>query len=100
MFDEWATRMIRFTSGDLLQSEADALVNAVNCAGVMGRGISLQFKKQFPGNFEDYKSACDRGEVVPGKNVHYRAECAEPAKIHREFPDETSLEGQKQDRRY
>lgn len=59
--------MIRYTSGDILQSEADALVNTVNCVGIMGRGIALQFKKAFPKNFEDYKSACDRGDVVPGK---------------------------------
>ncbi|UYP67839.1 macro domain-containing protein [Thalassobacter stenotrophicus] len=59
--------MIRFTSGDILQSEADALVNTVNCVGVMGRGIALQFKKAFPKNFEEYKLACDRGNVVPGR---------------------------------
>ncbi|SFP84051.1 type II toxin-antitoxin system antitoxin DNA ADP-ribosyl glycohydrolase DarG [Tranquillimonas alkanivorans] len=39
----------------------------MNCVGVMGRGIALQFKKAFPRNFEAYKLACDRGEVVPGK---------------------------------
>lgn len=59
--------MIRYTSGDILQSEADALVNTVNCVGVMGRGIALQFKKAFPRNFEEYKLACDRGNVVPGQ---------------------------------
>ncbi len=59
--------MIRYTSGDILRSEADALVNTVNCVGVMGRGIALQFKKAFPRNFDEYKAACDRGEVVPGK---------------------------------
>ncbi|WP_323769329.1 macro domain-containing protein [Antarctobacter sp.] len=59
--------MIRYMTGDILRSEADALVNTVNCVGVMGRGIALQFKKAFPRNFEDYKNACDRGEVVPGK---------------------------------
>ena len=59
--------MIRYTSGDILRSEADALVNTVNCVGVMGRGIALQFKKAFPRNFEEYKAACDRGDVVPGK---------------------------------
>lgn len=59
--------MIRFTSGDILRCEADALVNTVNCVGVMGRGIALQFKKAFPVNFKDYKAACDLGEVVPGR---------------------------------
>ncbi len=59
--------MIRFTSGDIIRDEADALVNTVNCVGVMGRGIALQFKKAFPQNFEEYKQACQRGEVVPGR---------------------------------
>ena len=59
--------MIRYMTGDILRCEADALVNTVNCVGVMGRGIALQFKKAFPRNFDDYKNACDRGEVMPGK---------------------------------
>ena len=59
--------MMRFTSGDILRDESEALVNTVNCVGVMGRGIALQFKKAFPKNFLEYKEACNRGEVVPGK---------------------------------
>lgn len=59
--------MIEYTTGDLLKSDADALVNTVNCVGVMGRGIALQFKKAFPANFKAYKAACDREEVQPGK---------------------------------
>jgi O-acetyl-ADP-ribose deacetylase (regulator of RNase III) len=43
------------------------LVNTVNCVGVMGRGIALQFKHAFPTNFEAYAAACDRGEVQPGR---------------------------------
>ena len=59
--------MIEIVRGDILQAEAEALVNTVNCVGVMGRGIALQFKKEFPENFEAYKSACDRNEVQPGR---------------------------------
>ena len=59
--------MIRSKSGNIFESEADALVNTVNCVGVMGRGLALQFKKAFPQNFEEYRQACDRGEVVPGR---------------------------------
>lgn len=59
--------MIRFSKGDLLRADVDALVNTVNCVGIMGRGVALQFKKAFPSNFEEYKSACDQGEVVPGR---------------------------------
>ena len=56
-----------FKSGDILAEDAEALVNTVNCVGVMGRGIALQFKKAFPDNFKAYKAACARDEVQPGK---------------------------------
>ncbi len=58
--------MIKFVKGDILQAEAEALVNTVNCVGVMGRGIAQQFKKAFPENFKAYVKACRRGEVQPG----------------------------------
>ena len=59
--------MIRFKAGDILVEDAEALVNTVNCVGVMGRGIALQFKKAFPENFRAYAEACGRGEVRPGR---------------------------------
>jgi O-acetyl-ADP-ribose deacetylase (regulator of RNase III) len=58
--------MIELKRGDLLKQDAVALVNAVNCVGVMGRGIALQFRKAFPENFKVYEAACKRGEVLPG----------------------------------
>lgn len=58
---------IEFKTGDIFSEETEAIVNTVNCVGVMGRGIALQFKKIFPQNFEDYFKACDKGEVQPGK---------------------------------
>ena len=58
--------MIRFTTGDILAEDAEALVNTVNCVGIMGRGIALQFRKAFPANFRAYAAACQRGEVKPG----------------------------------
>ena len=59
--------MIRFKSGDLLAEDAEALVNAVNCVGVMGRGIAKQFKNAFPANFRAYATACRNREVRPGR---------------------------------
>lgn len=58
--------MIEFTQGNLLDAEADALVNTVNCVGVMGKGLALQFKQAFPENFHAYERACRAGEVKPG----------------------------------
>ena len=59
--------MIRSKTGDILAEESEALVNTVNCVGVMGRGIALQFKKAFPENFRVYAAACERGEVQLGR---------------------------------
>lgn len=59
--------MIEYRHGDILQADADALVNTVNCVGVMGRGIALQFKKAFPENFKAYAVACKQEEVQPGR---------------------------------
>ena len=59
--------MIEFKTGDILQADAEALVNAVNCVGIMGRGIALQFKQAFPENFKAYKTACARKDVQPGR---------------------------------
>ena len=56
----------RFTTGDILAEDTEALVSPVNCVGVMGRGIALQLKKAFPENFRPYAKACQRGEVKPG----------------------------------
>jgi O-acetyl-ADP-ribose deacetylase (regulator of RNase III) len=59
--------MIEYKSGDILREEAEALVNTVNCVGVMGRGIALQFKNAFPENFKAYAAACRNEEVQPGR---------------------------------
>lgn len=53
--------------GDLLQEDVVALVNPVNCVGVMGRGLALQFKRKFPENFTAYAEACKQGRVQPGQ---------------------------------
>lgn len=50
--------MIKYITGNLLESKAEALVNTVNTIGVMGKGIALQFKKQFPYNAKIYRKAC------------------------------------------
>lgn len=63
--------MINFFRGDILSADAEALVNTVNCVGVMGRGIALQFKNMFPENFLAYAKACDRGDVQPGRMFVY-----------------------------
>lgn len=63
--------MIEYRNGDIFDDNAEAIVNTVNCVGVMGRGIALQFKKRFPDNFEAYETVCKRREMIPGKMFVY-----------------------------
>lgn len=58
--------MIRFTTGNLLDADAEALVNTVNTVGVMGKGIALMFKEAFPSNYKAYEAACKAGKVQVG----------------------------------
>lgn len=64
--------MIEYKKGDILREDVEALVNPVNCVGVMGRGLALQFKKAFPENFKAYAAACERNEVQPGRMFIFR----------------------------
>lgn len=61
--------MVRDVSGNLLRADAEALVNTVNCQGVMGKGVALQFKQAYPEMEAAYVGACRRGELEPGR-VH------------------------------
>jgi O-acetyl-ADP-ribose deacetylase (regulator of RNase III) len=70
--------VIESTRGDLLRADVDAIVNAVNCVGVMGRGLALQVKQAHPANFRAYKAACDRGEVRPGRMFVFEAPGSRP----------------------
>lgn len=58
---------IELKTGDILEADADAIVNTVNCVGIMGRGIALQFKNAYPDNFRAYKAACSVQQVQPGQ---------------------------------
>ena len=61
--------MMQFITGDMMQSDAVALVNTVNTVGVMGKGIALQFKEAFRKNNKVYIDACKRNELAPGKLI-------------------------------
>lgn len=63
---------MRILVGDILKSKAQTLINTVNCVGVMGKGIALEFKNRFPDMYEDYVPRCQRGEVKPGVPYVYK----------------------------
>lgn len=58
--------------GDLFQSQCQTIVNTVNCVGVMGAGLALEFKNRFPAMFRDYKELCDKGQVKLGRPYLYK----------------------------
>jgi O-acetyl-ADP-ribose deacetylase (regulator of RNase III) len=58
--------MIRFTKGNLLDAQVDAVVNTVNTVGIMGKGIALMFREAFPANFREYEAACKQGRMRTG----------------------------------
>lgn len=85
--------MIEFTSGDILKSEAEALVNTVNCVGVMGRGIAAQFKNAYPDNFNAYAAACQREEVRPGRMFVFETGRLVPPRYIVNFPTKRHWRG-------
>jgi len=58
--------------GDIFESQAQTIINTVNCVGIMGKGIAAEFKKRFPEMFKDYKLKCERNQVVLGKPYLYK----------------------------
>ena len=85
--------MIQYTRGNILDSEAEAFVNTVNCVGVMGRGIALQFKKAFPENFKAYAAACRRKEVQPGRLFVFETGQLTPPRLIINFPTKRHWRG-------
>jgi O-acetyl-ADP-ribose deacetylase (regulator of RNase III) len=85
--------MIEFKTGDILRADAEALVNTVNCVGIMGRGIALQFKNDFPENFKAYEAACEREEVQPGKMFVFETRTLTNPKFIINFPTKRHWRG-------
>jgi O-acetyl-ADP-ribose deacetylase (regulator of RNase III) len=65
--------MITIVDGDLFLSETQTLVNTINCVGIMGKGIALEFKKRYPEMFIKYQDVCSKGLIRPGKLWLYKS---------------------------
>lgn len=85
--------MINYVKGDILQSTDEAVVNPVNCLGVMGAGLAKQFREKYPHMFLAYKSVCDKGHLQIGDLFVYNTDLAAPkliinmpTKIHWKYP--------------
>jgi len=78
--------MLQFKKGNIFNEKVEALVNTVNCVGVMGKGIALQFKKKFPQNYLAYKKACQEKQVKIGKMFVYKLQLFGNPKYIINFP--------------
>lgn len=58
--------------GNLFNSKAQTLINTVNCVGVMGKGVALEFRRRFPEMFEAYQRICEDRKLRPGQILPYR----------------------------
>jgi O-acetyl-ADP-ribose deacetylase (regulator of RNase III) len=58
--------------GNIFASRAQVLVNTVNCVGVMGKGVALEFRRRFPEMYADYRRVCEQGRLRPGQILPYR----------------------------
>ena len=85
--------MIEYKTGDILGERSQALVNTVNCVGVMGRGVALQFKKAFPDNFKAYAQACKLGRVVSGEMFIYETNSLANPRFIINFPTKRHWRG-------
>ncbi len=63
--------MLEYLRGDIFSSKAEALVNPVNCVGVMGKGLALAFKQRFPSNYQYYRKTCNDGGLKLGQVLTY-----------------------------
>ena len=85
--------MIAYRTGDLLQADVEALVNTVNCVGIMGRGIALQFRQAYEDNYKVYVAACKRGEVQPGRMLVFATNALLGPKYIINFPTKRDWRG-------
>ncbi len=60
---------IEYRTGDLFAAtDLDAYAHGVNCAGAMGKGIAVEFKRRWPEMYWSYRSLCNHGELSPGQS--------------------------------
>ena len=85
--------MIYTKFDDILTADAEAIVNTVNCVGVMGKGIALQFKLKYPENYRFYKETCDQGRMIIGKVLVFSQEAMVNPKYIINFPTKRHWKG-------
>lgn len=90
--------MIRYVHGDIFDSKASCLVNPVNCVGVMGKGLALQFRRRYPEMYEWYREQCANHMIQPGQVAFWASKkrpnpviCLFPTKNHWREPSTVQM---------
>lgn len=83
--------MITYLEGTVFNSPAKTIVNTVNCTGVMGAGIALEFKLRYPQMYEEYVQQCENKRLNVGipkiyENSKNRWIMNFPTKAHWRYP--------------
>ena len=84
--------MIEYKAGDIFDEQSEALVNSVNCVGVMGRGIALQFQETFSGQLQGVREACKRGKSSQAE-FRLRIRPHDVSTLHHNFPTKRHWRG-------
>ena len=85
--------MLKYLEGTVFNIDAHALVNTVNCIGIMGAGIALEFKLRYPLMFEDYEAKCNQKQITTGNVYYYKNDDGKtiinfPTKWHFKYPSQ------------
>lgn len=86
---------IEFRTGNIFESDCETIVNPINCVGVMGKGLALEFKKRYPRMYEDYVARCKASMVKIGEPYLYKDADKNilnfPTKYHWRNPSKTTI---------
>jgi len=83
--------MLEIKKGNIFQTTCEALVNPVNCMGVMGKGLAYEFRLRYPDLYQEYKKQCEKNQIQIGKLWIYKAKDGKvivnfPTKYHWKYP--------------
>lgn len=60
------TDNVEYITGDIFTTTLPALGHGVNIDGIMGSGIAVLVRRNFPDIFAPYKAACEDGTLLAG----------------------------------
>lgn len=82
--------MITYLEGTVFNTDTDAIVNTINCIGVMNAGVALEYALRYPELLKDYEQKCKNKEISLGRIYYYKTKekliVNFPTKWHFKYP--------------